>query len=111
MEVIPVITEVRIYPEKDGTCRIPEEYHSDVTYGAGIRAAAVALYSEGVMSNSRIAGFLNGITDGESGLSEGSVYGFCRTFARETESEFRHLQERLLDQPGCGNGRNCSDSE
>lgn len=41
-----------------------------------VKALSVSLYSEGVMSNDRIAAFLNAAGDGELGLSEGSVYAF-----------------------------------
>ena len=33
LEVVPVITEVRIYRGKEGTAAIGEEYRSDVCYG------------------------------------------------------------------------------
>ena len=59
LEIEPVITEIRIYADENGILRIPAEYHSDVTYGANAKALAVSLYSEGVMSNDRIAAFLN----------------------------------------------------
>ena len=65
LQTEPVITEIRIYPDKDGIIRIPPEYRSDVTYGANVKALAVALYSEGVMSNDRIAAFLNAAGNGE----------------------------------------------
>lgn len=69
-----------------GNIRIPAEYRSDVTYGADVKALAVSLYSEGVMSNDRIASFLNAAGNGELGLSEGSVYGLCRSFAKVSET-------------------------
>lgn len=99
VEVTPVITEVRIYADEQGKYQIPGEYHSDVTYGDQIKAMAVALYSEGVMSNSRIAVFLNAIVNGELGLSEGSIYGFCKKFAKRAEPEIARLEAGLLNQP------------
>ncbi len=78
----PVITGNRIFADENGKFSIPEQYRSDVTYGENVKALAVSLYSEGGMSNDRIAAFLNAAGDGELDLSEGSVYGFCRKFAR-----------------------------
>lgn len=98
LKVEPVITEIRIYADEDGNIRIPAEYRSDVTYGADVRALAVSLYSEGVMSNDRIASFLNAAGNGELGLSEGSVYGFCRSFARASETSILKLEKELLNQ-------------
>lgn len=59
--------------------------HTDVTYGENVKVLAVSLYSEGVMSNDRIASFLNAVGNGELGLSEGSIYGFCRESAEASE--------------------------
>lgn len=81
LSVTPLITEVRIYPDEQGRMIIPKEYRSDVTYGVNVKAMAVSLYSEGVMSNDRIAAFLNAISKEELCLSEGSIYGFCKKFA------------------------------
>ena len=98
LNVEPVITEIRIYADENGKFCIPAQYRSDVTYGGNVKALAVSLYSEGVMSNDRIASFLNAAGNGELGLSEGSVYGFCRKFARASDASIRHLEEGLLTQ-------------
>lgn len=98
LNVEPVITEIRIYADENGNFAIPVQYRSDVTYGANVKALAVSLYSEGAMSNDRIAAFLNAAANGELDLSEGSVYGFCRKFAGASETSIRHLEETLLMQ-------------
>lgn len=97
IDIAPVITEIRIYADERGRYHIPAAYRSDVVYGENIRSLAVALYSEGVMSNDRIAAFLNAASGG-LGLSEGSVYGFCRKFARNAEKSVEQLEEDLLNQ-------------
>lgn len=96
--VKPVITEIRIYADGNGHYAIPKEYRSDVVYGPGIKAMAVALYSEGVMSNDRIAAFLNAVSGDELNLSEGSVYHFCNYFSKKAENSITHLEEELLNQ-------------
>ena len=93
LEITPVIREIRIYADRDGTLRTPEGYYSDVTYGEGVKALALHLYGSGVMSNDRIAGFLNEASGVDFGLSEGSVYGFCARFARKAESAVARLAE------------------
>lgn len=60
---------------------------------------AVALYSEGVMSNDRIAAFLNAVSGDGPDLSEGSVYHFCKDFSKKTENSIANLEEELLNQP------------
>lgn len=84
----PKVIELRIYPDENGKLAIPSEYRSDVTYGANVRALAVSLYSEGVMSNDRIAAFLNAASENTLELSEGSVYSFCRKLAENALYHF-----------------------
>lgn len=98
LDVTPLITEVRIYAAPNGRLYIPPEYRSDVTYGPGVKALAAALYSEGVMSNDRIASFLNAASGDELGLSEGSVYGFCRKLAEYSTESISHLEGELLNE-------------
>lgn len=98
LEIEPVITEIRIYADDDGILCIPAEYRSDVIYGANVKALAVSLYSEGIMSNDRIAAFLNAAGKEELGLSEGSVYGFCKKLGKISAASIRNLETELLNQ-------------
>lgn len=98
LSVSPVITEIRIYPDEKGHFSIPAEYRSDVTYGSNVKSLAVSLYSEGVMSNDRIAAFLNAACSDELGLSEGNVYGFCKKFTVNAGMSIHHLENELLNQ-------------
>lgn len=98
LAVEPLITELHIYADKNGALHIPEEYRSDVTYGTNVKALAVSLYSEGVMSNDRIASFLNAAGNGELGLSEGSVYGFCKKMEKASKPSLLNLEEEMLNQ-------------
>ena len=97
LAVEPVITEVRIYADENGVLCIPAEYRSDVTYGANIKALAVSLYSEGVMSNDRIASFLNAASNGELNLSEGSIYGFCKKMENVSVTSIINLEKEQLN--------------
>lgn len=99
LDIKPVITEIRIYADRQGHYAIPGEYRSDVVYGTNVKAMAVALYSEGVMSNDRIAAFLNAVSGDGLDLSEGSVYHFCKDFSKKTENSIANLEEELLSQP------------
>ena len=92
LAVEPVITEVRIYADENG------EYRSDVTYGANVKALAVSLYSEGVMSNDRIASFLNSVGNGELNLSEGSIYDFCKKMENVSVTSIINLEKEQLNQ-------------
>lgn len=96
LEVCLKITEVRAHAAPNGKFIIPEEYRSSVIYGPNIRAIAVDLYSEGVISNDRIAEFINALGEGWLRLSEGSVYNFCREFSRNAAATVAALEEELL---------------
>lgn len=98
LNIEPLITEIHFYADEKGNYNIPHEYYSDVTYGVNIKALAVSLYSEGVMSNDRIAVFLNAISNNQLSISEGSVYGFCRKFAELSKISIQNLETNLLTQ-------------
>lgn len=97
LDVTLKVTEVRIYANMEGKFRIPEKYRSTVTYGSNIKAIAVDLYSEGVMSNDRIAEFINAMGGGGLHLSEGSVYHFCQEFSKNATTTVAVLEEKLLN--------------
>lgn len=92
-----VVTEIRIYADKNGKINIPVQYRSDVTYGENVKSLAVTLYSEGVMSNDRIAAFLNSASEDVLKLSEGSIYGFCKKFADNSMASIAVLENNLLN--------------
>ena len=98
LDVAPLITELHIYADEAGRFHVPLEYRSDVTYGPNVKALSVELYSEGVISNDRIAAFLNAAGHGQLGLSDGSVYRFCKGFSERAQESLAHLEERLLNQ-------------
>lgn len=98
LDVAPLVTEIRIYADEKGRFSIPPEYRSDVVYGPGIKTLAVALYSEGVMANDRIAAFLDAAGGNVLGLSAGSVYHFCRAFSEKARGSVASLEEELLNQ-------------
>lgn len=115
LDVSPLITEIRIYADAEGHFSVPAQYRSDVIYGPNVKALAVTLYSEGVMSNDRIAAFLNEASNKELEVSNGSIYQFCRTFSQNAEESIIHLEEELLSQqvvatdatPVTSNGKMC----
>ena len=97
LDIKEMITEIRIYANDKGRFEIPEKYYSDVTYGDTIKGLAVNLYSEGVMANDRIAGFINSLTNDGLHLSNGSVYNFCRKFSKSSEPYISMIEEELLN--------------
>lgn len=115
LDVSPLITEVRIYTDASGSLSVPAEYRSDISYGPNVKALAVTLYSECVMSNDRIAAFLNAASGDGLDVSTGSIYQFCKTLSKNAELSIAHLEEELLNQrvvatdatPMTNNGKMC----
>lgn len=85
LDVALKVTEVRLHTGPDGKFTIPEKYRSAITYGPTVRAAAVDVYSQGVMSNNRIAEFINAMGGGLR-LLKRSVYKFRREFFSKAAS-------------------------
>lgn len=98
LSIEPIITEIHIYADGNDKYNIPVEYRSDVTYGSCVKALAVALYGEGVMSNDRIATFLNSASNDQLNLSEGSIYSFCSKLEKLAEVSIENLECNLLNQ-------------
>ena len=97
LDIQLLITEIRIYADKKGHFSIPPEYRSDVTYGSELKSLIVALYSEGVMSNDRIAAFLNAASKDGLSVSAGTVYECCKRFSKQSEASIKHLETELLN--------------
>lgn len=96
-EIQTIVTEYRFYPDNSGKIAIPDEYRSDVTYGNGVRALTVELYSVGVVSNERIGDIIKALTRGKIAVSQGAIYRFIRTFAELTSPVIKRLQQTLLN--------------
>lgn len=65
-------------------------------YGNTIKALAVYLYCEGVMSNDRIAAFLNQASLNNLSVSEGSIYRFCKEFSKSATAALEGIKNQLF---------------
>lgn len=98
MRVVPVVTEYRIYQNKQGKYPIPAGLWCRAAYGNRLRAFVVALYGIGVVSNDRIADFIQSMTQGVIRIATGTVYGFCRSFSEKATSSLFNIEARLMNQ-------------
>lgn len=94
-EVMPVAKEVRFHADDNGEIHIPKEYRMTVTYGEVIKAMAIQLYSEGVVSNERIQAFINALGNDALNISSGSIYNFVKSFANKCDKEIEAIKEEL----------------
>lgn len=97
LQTKPIATEVRIYADKNGKYNIPKEYNSEVTYGETIKALTVLLYSEGVVSNDRIAEVINAISNNTLKIASGTVYNFCASFSVLSEESRKQIENDLMN--------------
>lgn len=105
LSVKAIAAEIRIHADKAGKYNIPDEYRADVSYGTTIKAAAAFLYSEGVVSNDRIAAFLNSLSGDALDISTGSIYHFCREFSEGCAAFRPQIEQELLNA-----GKICTDA-
>ena len=109
LEITPVIREIRIHANAEGKVEIPERYNGDVTYGDTVKSLVTHLYGCGVMSNDRIAAFINEASGGDFALSEGSIYNFCKQFADKSDEIITELeQEQSKESVLCTDATNTS---
>ena len=97
MRVVPVVTEYRIYQNKQGKYLVPAHLWCKVAYSNRLRAFVVALYGIGVMSDDRIADFIQSMTQGVIRIATGTVYGFCRFFSEKATSSLFNMEARLTN--------------
>lgn len=97
LDINVVATEIRIHADEDGKFHIPSEYLADVSYGSTIKAVAAFLYSEGVVANDRICTFINSLSGDILGISTGSIYNFCRSFAAGCANVRPVLENAILN--------------
>ena len=97
VDIRTVITEYRYYADENGKVSIPEKHRSDVTYGNGIRALAVELYSVGVVSNERICDIVKALSGNKLSVSQGTVYHFIRAFSDLAAPVTKKFGDMLLN--------------
>ena len=66
---------------------------------------AAFLYSEGVVSNDRIAAFLHSLSGDALDISTGSIYHFCREFSEGSAAVRPQIEQELLNA-----GKICTDA-
>ena len=88
----------RFHAGADGKYHIPEEYHSEVVYGDGVKALVVLLHGQGVQSAERIVELVAAVSGQAIHLSQGTVYEWLEDFHRQVVSvEQPAIESRLLD--------------
>lgn len=70
-EIIPIIYEYEIYPDKNGKYSIPKEFHSQVQYSNDFKTLAMDLYYERNVSTDNICSFFNNVFNFK--ISKGTI--------------------------------------
>lgn len=92
--IAPLITEPCIHAGENVKYDISSKYRRNVMRGENVKALAVVLYSEGVMSNDWIAAFFNAAANNEAGVSKGKVFmGSAENSLKKPERAFRHWKK------------------
>jgi uncharacterized protein (UPF0335 family) len=98
IKVTVIAKEHRFYPNKNGKIHIPSEYGSNVIYGPNLKAIAIDLNGEGIVSNERIKEFINTLTDGKLNVSSGSIYEFGKSFQKKISVLKEQIANEILNQ-------------
>lgn len=94
-----VVTEIRFFKDSLGIVQIPPHLSSPVTYGNGLKSICTLLYAEGVVSNDRIQGIINSMSDNLLSLSAGTIYNFCKTFVPVSRFKYDKIISTILSAP------------
>lgn len=97
LDIRTTATEYRIYADREGKFLIPDDLKGDVVYGESIKSIISFLYSEGVVSNDRIAAFVNSISGDLLRVSAGTVYNTCSSFSAKCADACGKIEEDLLN--------------
>lgn len=97
LDIRTTATEYRIYADREGKFLIPDDLKGDVVYGESIKSIIAFLYSEGVVSNDRIAAFVNSISGDLLRVSAGTVYNTCSSFGTKCADACGKIEEDLLN--------------
>ena len=89
----------RFHEQEDGKCRIPEEYNSEVVYGADIKALTALLYGQGVQSAERIVELIKAISGDIIEISQGTVFSWLHALHQSAEVEKAKIEKHLLNLP------------
>ena len=89
----------RFHEQEDGKYRIPEEYNSEVVYGADIKALTALLYGQGVQSAERIVELIKAISGDILEVSQGTVFGWLEALHQRAEVKKEKIENHLLDLP------------
>ena len=89
----------RFHEQEDGKYRIPEEYNSEVVYGADIKALTAMLYGQGVQSAERIVELIKALSGDIIEVSQGTIFSWLETLHQSAKAEKKKIEEQLLDLP------------
>ncbi len=84
-------------PNRWNASLVPDEYISDVVYGASIKSIASMLHAGHHVALDRVSSILSYITHGMMEPSKGTIYKFIKEFARKNLPEFVAVLGKSLD--------------
>lgn len=97
LDIQAIATEIRIYQDENGKYPVPASLKAEVSYGPAVKSMISFLYSEGVVSNERISGFINSISGDALAVSGGTIYNACRQFSELCRKTLPAIEEDLLN--------------
>ena len=96
-EIRPTATRYKIYIGENGKYDVPTHLTADISYGTTIKSIVSCLYSEGVVSNDRIADLINSMSGNAFHIATGTVYGICRQFSSRCKERIEKIKTSLMN--------------
>ena len=92
-----VCTELRVYPNEDGTYDIPKGINRPIQYGSTIKTICAFMNNDIYNSTDGISRFINHITNDGNKLSKSTLLSWNKTLSENLKPEIEKIEESLLN--------------
>ena len=97
IRVQKVCTELRIYPNEDGTYDLPKGINRPIQYGNTLKTICAFMNNDIYNSTDGISRFINHITNDGINLSKSTLLSWNKTLSENLKTEIEKIEESLLN--------------
>lgn len=97
IKIQKVCTELRVYPNADGTYDIPKGINRPIQYGNNLKTICTFMNNDIYNSTDGISRFINHITNDGINLSKSTLLRWNKTLSENLKPEIEKIEESLLD--------------
>ena len=97
LRIQKVCTELRVYPNEDGTYDIPKNINRPIQYGNTLKTICTFMNNDIYNSTDGISRFISHITNNGINLSKSTLLSWNKTLSENLKSEIEKIEESLLN--------------